>query len=71
MPDLDLVTADGPLQLFTLLHDVRPVLLNLDEAGGFAITPWANRIQVIDARYVGLWELSVLRCLVEQYDIEE
>ena len=24
MPDLDLVTADGPLRVFTLLHDARP-----------------------------------------------
>jgi 2-polyprenyl-6-methoxyphenol hydroxylase-like FAD-dependent oxidoreductase len=38
MPDLDLVTADGPLRVFTLLHDARPVLLNLDEPGGFDIT---------------------------------
>ena len=29
MPDLDLVTADGPVRVFTLLHDARPVLLNL------------------------------------------
>ena len=27
MPDLDLVTADGPLRVFELLHDARPVLL--------------------------------------------
>ena len=31
MPDLDLVTADGPLRVFMLLHDARPVLLNLGE----------------------------------------
>jgi 2-polyprenyl-6-methoxyphenol hydroxylase-like FAD-dependent oxidoreductase len=29
MPDLDLLTANGPLRVFTLLHDARPVLLNL------------------------------------------
>ena len=46
MPDLDLVTADGPLRVFTLLHDARPVLLNLGEPGGFDITPWADRVQV-------------------------
>jgi hypothetical protein len=39
MPDLDLVTADGPLRVFTLLHDARPVLLNLGEPGVFDITP--------------------------------
>jgi 3-(3-hydroxy-phenyl)propionate hydroxylase len=39
MPDLDLVSANGPLGAFTLLHDGRPVLLNLGEPGGFDIAP--------------------------------
>jgi hypothetical protein len=60
MPDLDLVTANGPLRVFTLLHDARPVLLNLGEPGGFDIAPWADRVQSIDARYVGPWELPVI-----------
>jgi 2-polyprenyl-6-methoxyphenol hydroxylase-like FAD-dependent oxidoreductase len=60
MPDLDLVTADGPLRVFTLLHDARPVLLNLGEPGGFDITPWADRVQLIDAKYEGPWELPAL-----------
>jgi 2-polyprenyl-6-methoxyphenol hydroxylase-like FAD-dependent oxidoreductase len=60
MPDLDLVTADGPMRAYTLLHDARPVLLNLGEPGGFDITPWADRVQMIDAKYVGQWELPVL-----------
>jgi hypothetical protein len=61
MPDLDLVTTDGPLRVFTLLHDARPVLLNLGEpGGGFDIAPWADRIQLIDAKYVGTWELPAI-----------
>jgi 2-polyprenyl-6-methoxyphenol hydroxylase-like FAD-dependent oxidoreductase len=60
MPDLDLVTTDGPLRVFTLLHEARPVLLNLGEPGGFDITPWGDRVQMIDAKYVGPWELPVL-----------
>ncbi|HEY6088162.1 MAG TPA: FAD-dependent monooxygenase [Gemmatimonadaceae bacterium] len=60
MPDLDLVAATGPLRLFTLLHTARPVLLNLGEAGGFDITPWADRVQLIDAKYEGTWELPVI-----------
>jgi 2-polyprenyl-6-methoxyphenol hydroxylase-like FAD-dependent oxidoreductase len=60
MPDLDLVTANGPLRVFTLLHDARPVLLNLGEPGGFDITPWADRVQLMDAKYVGKWELPAL-----------
>jgi 3-(3-hydroxy-phenyl)propionate hydroxylase len=60
MPDLDLVTANGPPRVFTLLHAARPVLLNLGVPGGFDITPWADRVQVIDATYRGMWELPVL-----------
>jgi 2-polyprenyl-6-methoxyphenol hydroxylase-like FAD-dependent oxidoreductase len=60
MPDLDLVTANGPLRVFTLLHDARPVLLNLGEPGGFDITLWADRVQLIDAKYAGTWELPAL-----------
>src|ERR671917_86487 len=51
VPDLDLVTADGPLRVFALLHDARPVLLNLGEPGGFDITPWADRVRVSDAEF--------------------
>ena len=60
MPDLDLVTADGPLRVFTLLHDAKPVLLNLGRPGGFDITPWSDRVRLIDAEYDGPWELPVL-----------
>jgi 2-polyprenyl-6-methoxyphenol hydroxylase-like FAD-dependent oxidoreductase len=60
IPDLDLVSANGPLRVFTLLHDARPVLLNLGEPGGFDITPWADRVQLIDAEYAGIWELPAL-----------
>jgi hypothetical protein len=60
MPDLDLITADGPLRVFTLLHDARPVLLNFGEPGDFDITPWVDRVRMIDAMYVGPWELPVL-----------
>jgi 2-polyprenyl-6-methoxyphenol hydroxylase-like FAD-dependent oxidoreductase len=60
MPDLELVTPNGQVRVFTLLHDARPVLLNLGEPGGFDITPWADRVQLIDVNYVGVWELPVL-----------
>jgi 2-polyprenyl-6-methoxyphenol hydroxylase-like FAD-dependent oxidoreductase len=60
MPDLDLVTADGPLRVFELLHDARPVLLNLGDPGSVDITPWADRVQLVDASYRGEWELPVL-----------
>ncbi|HEX9564545.1 MAG TPA: FAD-dependent monooxygenase [Gemmatimonadaceae bacterium] len=60
MPDLDVVTPNGQLRVFTLLHDARPVLLNLGEPGGPDITPWADRVRSIDAEYAGIWELPVL-----------
>jgi 2-polyprenyl-6-methoxyphenol hydroxylase-like FAD-dependent oxidoreductase len=60
MPDLDLHTADGPKRVFSLLHGARPVLLNLGEPGGFDISPWANRVRLVDARHDGVWELPVL-----------
>ena len=60
MPDLDLVTSNGPLRLFSLLHRARPLLLNLGEPGSFEIAPWADRVQLIDADYSGRWELPAL-----------
>ena len=60
MPDLDVHTADGPTRVFTLLHDAKPVLLNLGERGGFDITPWANRVRLLDATHDGTCELPVL-----------
>ena len=60
MPDLDLLTADGPLRVYALLHSARPVLLNLGEPGGFDIAPWADRVQLVDASYAGSWELPVI-----------
>jgi 2-polyprenyl-6-methoxyphenol hydroxylase-like FAD-dependent oxidoreductase len=59
MPDLDLVTAEGPLRVFALLHDARPVMLTLDESGPDT-RGWADRVQLLDARYAGTWELPVV-----------
>jgi len=60
MPDLDLITDNGTLRVFTLLHDARPVLLNLGQPGSFDIPRWADRVQLIDAKYVGTWELPAI-----------
>jgi aromatic ring hydroxylase-like protein/FAD binding domain-containing protein len=60
MPDLDLEPHDGPVTAFTLLHGARPALLNLGRPGGVDIAPWAGRVQVVDARYDGPWELPVV-----------
>ena len=60
MPDLDLVTADGPLRVFSLLHDARPVLLNLGEPGAFDMDPWVDRVQLNEATYADTWELPAI-----------
>jgi 2-polyprenyl-6-methoxyphenol hydroxylase-like FAD-dependent oxidoreductase len=60
MPDLDLVTGAGTRRTYTLLHDARPVLLNLGEPGAIDIAPWADRVKGVDARYAGAWELPVV-----------
>jgi 3-(3-hydroxy-phenyl)propionate hydroxylase len=60
MPDLDIVTANRPLRVFHLLHDARPVLLNFGEPGAFDITPWADRVQFVDGKYNGAWELPAI-----------
>ena len=60
MPDLDLVTADGPISVFSLLHSAKPVLLNFGQAGGFDIAPWVERVPRVDASYAGTWELPVV-----------
>ena len=65
MPDLDLVTSQGPQRTFALLHHARPVLLNFSEPGHIDITQWADRVQLVDAKYLDAkyldaWELPVI-----------
>ncbi|HVH94143.1 MAG TPA: FAD-dependent monooxygenase, partial [Nocardioidaceae bacterium] len=60
MPDLDLTTPDGPRHVYELLHEARPVLLDLGEPGSIDITAWSDRVQHIEAGYTGAWELPVL-----------
>ena len=60
MPDLDLDTANGPTRVFTLLHDAKPVLLNLAEPASIEVTPWAERVHLVDARFTGTWHLPLL-----------
>ncbi|TWB15354.1 FAD-dependent monooxygenase [Nitrospirillum bahiense] len=57
MPDLDLITADGPRRLYTYLHRARPVFLTLGPGAGIDLTPWGGRLQRVDASYDGPWEL--------------
>jgi 3-(3-hydroxy-phenyl)propionate hydroxylase len=43
-----------------LLHGARPFLINFGEFGSVSITPWVDRVRMVDAQYSGAWELPVL-----------
>lgn len=60
MPDLDLETAEGPIRVFALLHEARPVLLDLGTPARIDIGPWADRVRLVHADYRGPWELPEL-----------
>ena len=61
MPDLGLVTAKRPLRVFTLLHDARGRCCSISaNPSRLDITPWADRVKLIDAQYDGVWDLPVL-----------
>ena len=59
IPDVEVMTPEGPRRVFSLLHRARPVLLNLG-GPGFDPSPWGHRVQVTDGEYHGEWELPVL-----------
>ncbi len=65
MPDLDLRTAGGPLRVFELLHDARPVLLNLGAPGAVRAGAWADRVPLVEATCDGPWELPVIGAVAE------
>jgi 3-(3-hydroxy-phenyl)propionate hydroxylase len=60
MPDLDLTAAGGPVRVYDLLHDARPVLLDLAGSSGFGVLPRSDRVRLVRASYDGPWELPVL-----------
>ena len=57
MPDLDLVVDGGATRVYSLLHEARPVLINFGRSGSAALGPWTDRVRLVDATYVGAWEL--------------
>lgn len=60
MPDLELTTVDGARCVYELLHDARPLLLNLGAPGSVDIAGWADRVRLADAAHQGEWELPVI-----------
>lgn len=59
MPDLDIVTAQGPTRIFTLLHAARPVLLTFGTRGP-AIDGWQDRVTLVEASCDAVCELPVV-----------
>jgi 3-(3-hydroxy-phenyl)propionate hydroxylase len=59
MPDLDILTPQGPARVFDLLRQARPVLLHFGEPGLDA-DAWADRVHQVPATYHGVWALPVV-----------
>ncbi|TYL81660.1 FAD-dependent monooxygenase [Bradyrhizobium cytisi] len=60
MPDLDLVTADGPTRVFELMRDARPLLLNLGPPGCAVPERWDERVRQVSATFAGICEMPVI-----------
>ena len=60
VPDLDLITPNGPSRIYEHLHQAKPLLLDLDPESDLDPSLWLDRVRQIDATYTGAWELPVL-----------
>jgi 3-(3-hydroxy-phenyl)propionate hydroxylase len=60
MPDLDLTTTEGAVRVYELLHDARPLLLNLGPPRSVEVAGWADRVRLTEASHEGKWELPVI-----------
>jgi 3-(3-hydroxy-phenyl)propionate hydroxylase len=60
MPDLEVTASSGEQRVYELLHDARPLLLNLGAPGSVNIAGWADRIRLTEASHQGEWELPVI-----------
>ncbi|HEX4305117.1 MAG TPA: FAD-dependent monooxygenase [Solirubrobacterales bacterium] len=60
VPDLDLVVGNGRTHVYELLHEARPILLNLGEPGAVDAGEWAERVRSVGARCEGSWELPAI-----------
>jgi 3-(3-hydroxy-phenyl)propionate hydroxylase len=60
MPDLDLLVAGSPTRLFELMHDARPLLLDLGRAACSCPEPWRGRVKQVGATFEGRCELPLI-----------
>lgn len=59
MPDLDLHTPDGPMRVYALLHDARPLLIDFAARDNDPPSE-IDRVRFVRATYEGAWELPVI-----------
>ena len=60
MPDLDIIVEEKPRRVYELLHQATPVLLNFGRPGSLELRGWSECVQLVEARYDGVWELPVI-----------
>ena len=60
VPDLDIVTEEGPTQVFGLMHEAKPLLLDFASGGGLDIVAWEDRVRHVTATTEGPWELPAI-----------
>jgi hypothetical protein len=60
MPDIELETAEGRTRVYALLHDARPLLVNLGATKPDTLAPWADRVRLCTGVHHGPWEIPVL-----------
>jgi 3-(3-hydroxy-phenyl)propionate hydroxylase len=47
-------------RVFSFLHRGRPVLISFGARRAIDINAWSDRVQYVDAKYTGKWELPVI-----------
>ncbi len=60
VPDLELITPDGPTHIYEHLHHANPLLVDFDPESHLDTSQWLDPARHIDATYTGVWELPVL-----------
>jgi 2-polyprenyl-6-methoxyphenol hydroxylase-like FAD-dependent oxidoreductase len=60
VPDVELTTSEGSVRVVELLHEARPLLVNLGAPGSVDVGEWAGRVRLVDAVCVEPWELPLL-----------
>lgn len=60
MPDLDVVTVEGPTRVYALMHAAQPLLLDFGLPGSIDLAGWSDRVRRVDATTGGPWDLPAI-----------